>query len=441
MTRSEPVSTLLRSRPEAALARIAGGVMLVVVAAALVVPRGAMNYLAILTLVVGALAVQRGWRLRDARWPTPAARGLLVLGGVAVASSLWAVAPVEAWKLGALFLLNVLLTVVACDLLWQEKGVRLARLGLGLVIGLLLGLTFQLEEILSRLWLHKLLYNTFPSQIPGNTDDYNVANGVVVSVASFMLNRQVAVAAMLLWPTLLVVSGVRDTAWRRTLWLGILALSCAVILLSQHESSKLALVCSLAAFAGAALSYRWSGRVVLAVWLIATLLIVPIAASMFHAKLYEQTWIQTSGRARIIMWGYTATLVAKAPVLGIGAGSAAVLDAKADHTNLPGQPWGLYTAGHQHNIYLQTWYELGLLGALVLCVTGVLGWRRIGTLPGGVRCYALATFVSVAGLCATSYGIWQPWLCASLGLAAVALSIAMRHAETSAFDLLREGVD
>jgi O-antigen ligase len=60
-------------------------------------------------------------------------------------------------------------------------------------------------------------------------------------------------------------------------------------------------------------------------------------------------------------------------------------------------------------VYLQTWYELGLVGATLLLIAGVLCLRAISALPNAAYPFALATFAVCAAELATSWEIWQRW--------------------------------
>jgi len=70
---------------------------------------------------------------------------------------------------------------------------------------------------------------------------------------------------------------------------------------------------------------------------------------------------------------------------------------------------------HAHNVYLQTWYELGLVGVTLLMLFGLSIVNAIKTLSLTVQPYAYATFTSAAVVAASSYGMWQIWFLAMFG--------------------------
>jgi O-antigen ligase len=169
---------------------------------------------------------------------------------------------------------------------------------------------------------------------------------------------------------------------------------------------------------------------ILAGWLVASLLIVPIAATAYGAGLFKAGWIPETGRNRIILWAVTANEVRKAPYLGVGVGSTKELDEQAapkaqkpaDHT------YPLRTGRHAHNVFMQTWYELGAAGALILSAIGVCAWLVLGRLEPNLQPYAFASFVCAAVIGAFSWGMWQTWFMAAYAIWALALALAIEWA-------------
>jgi O-antigen ligase len=81
---------------------------------------------------------------------------------------------------------------------------------------------------------------------------------------------------------------------------------------------------------------------------------------------------------------------------------------------------------HSHCIYLQTWFELGAVGALLLTAFGLSVIAAIGRLAPRTQPYAYATFASSAAMAAVSYGMWQAWFITSFALTAVLCVLGTR---------------
>jgi O-antigen ligase len=150
------------------------------------------------------------------------------------------------------------------------------------------------------------------------------------------------------------------------------------------------------------------------------MLVVPVATLAYHSHLYLSPWLAHSAQHRIVIWGYTSTLIAKAPILGSGINTARALnDPDGYDTPLaPGSDFRLTTNLHSHNGYLQTWYETGAVGALILLGFGLLVLNSLARAPTEVQPYLYATFATCALLGGTSFSLWQPWFMASFGFAA-----------------------
>ena len=206
-------------------------------------------------------------------------------------------------------------------------------------------------------------------------------------------------------------------------------LSAAVVFLSSHESSKLAFLIGLAAFGLASVSRRGAARLVPAAWVITCLAAVPAALLAHRLDLHNAHWLQDSARHRIVIWNYTAERTLEAPWIGIGANATYVLGPELEKS-MPqesvGIPFRETLSIHAHNVYLQTWLELGVVGAMLLTLFGLSVLGLIGRLVPEIQPYAYATFSSVATMASASYGMWQHWFVALFGLVTIAFAVGAR---------------
>ncbi len=419
---------------------IAAGTMLSVAIAMHIAPRGDWLYLTLASGALFALLIAQGWSLAEAKRPTGTVLALATFAALAIAGELWGAVPGRAIASGGAFLGMVVLGTIACDAIARLSDETIRRAGFGLMVGFLAGLAFLMFETLSHFALQRWFYAALPGLVRATDKHLHLLKDQVAVIDPSNIKRHMAQATLLLWPVALLHLAFWREARGRLISAALIAATLAAGLLARHDSSNLALGASLIAFLAANGSYRWTWRAVTAAWLLLTLFIVPLMLLQFEARYYEQDWIQQSGRHRMVIWGYSAGEVGKAPLLGIGAGSGKVVDARrTDVKAVPGQPFEFRTADHQHNFYLQAWYEMGLAGALTLCFAGLVALYRLRRLPDGVRCYALATFVAAMFLVSTSYGLWQEWFVASIAIAAVALTLAVRFATPEAFDVPAAG--
>ena len=90
------------------------------------------------------------------------------------------------------------------------------------------------------------------------------------------------------------------------------------------------------------------------------------------------------------------------------------------------------TAHHAHSVFLQTWYELGIVGAILLAAAGAFVVLRIELLPLQAQPFAAATFVAFVVIASFAWGMWQTWFMCATALTALYLGIAAATAREPA---------
>jgi len=232
---------------------------------------------------------------------------------------------------------------------------------------------------------------------------------------------------LMLWPALLMLAK-RVVDWRTALLpIGLIVLVVVATFGSDHQTSMLAFVASGFTFLLYRLAPRTARVLVMIGWLAAVLLVRPAVLLAYNNGLQSATWLQESARARITLWAYTERQMRKAPILGVGAQTTRAESESGRRAEvLPGQVWPQWTGSHGHNIFLQTWYELGAVGAALLLGMGILILRWLWTLGRPGEDFAAAAFVCVTTMCASSFGMWQAWFIAACMLVVPMLAIGLR---------------
>lgn len=134
---------------------------------------------------------------------------------------------------------------------------------------------------------------------------------------------------------------------------------------------------------------------------------------------------------RIEIWRFAGARILERPLLGWGfdtarafPGADRVLDPATGATQMP---------LHPHNVGLQWWLELGLVGAIIgaLTIAAIAGAAARRPTAAG-RAGALAALAAALVVSKLSYGAWQSWWLAGLGLAAAfaALGPPARHTDS-----------
>lgn len=390
----------------------------------------------LLTLTMAAILVVsttgRGL-LADLRRDTAARVGAAFLLYLVVSAGL-SLDPAAGYRKLAVVALIFAVWLLAWGGLERASGPAVSRGASAFLIGCLAGAALLTFEVLSDQALIRLLYNAFPILRPESTKHIGMAVGQVIMVGPYTLNRNLALLVLMIWPALAILSNRSHGPMRWLLAGGLVVLAAVAILPSEHETSQIALVVGILVFALSQLSSRIVVMGLAAVWCLAFVAAIPAARVAYDvAELHKADWLPETGRARIIMWGYTAKQIPKAPILGIGIRSTRVLDKRqlanvekpADHVVRP-RP-----GRHAHNLFLQTWFELGLIGVAFLIALGLLVLRRIARMPETIRPFANAQFAAFVAVAAFAWGMWQSWLLAGYALTTLYLLLAER--------LLRDG--
>ena len=350
--------------------------------------------------------------------------------GYALLSSLWAASALQGMLEGLMAAVIAFASLVLVKLVTLDKPAHTVRLGWGLVAGLVIGLSFFLFEELSGQAIKIWLYNSIGINTdPAEADTFHkIANGKLYWVSPSTLARNVAPISILLTPVIMALLGNRPGNRGRLYAAALFGFSCLVIFLSPHETSKVAVIGAVAIFALACYKRAWAHGAVKAAWLISCLLIVPVALLAHQLQLQNAPWLQRSAQHRILIWNFTAKQVAQAPIFGTGIYTTYMrgpeITAKAATETNKRHKEGM--SRHAHNVFLQTWFELGLVGAVLLLLTGLAVLNKIASLSERLQAFALASFTSVLALMSSSYGMWQNWFLALFALTPVFFAIGAR---------------
>jgi O-antigen ligase len=301
-----------------------------------------------------------------------------------------------------------------------EEARVLARSAL---IGLLPGIAFLLVELFFDQPITRFLTNHVARLFDINPKKANVVGGEVTKVSVFLLNRNVTSLVLLLVPCLLFMTAFAASGMRR-LGLGALIVATALCVLSSQSGTSVVAFFVGGLVYGLAQLARTRVRALLAGgWAIATLLAVPLSALPYELGWQHWKWLPPeSVAARFYIWKHMADEVYKNPITGIGIRGTRelklVIPTGADEV-LRGR-----RIQHPHNIFLQTWLELGAIGAILLLGVGLAGLWQIGRLPPVEQASAYALFAICSAIGLSGFDFWQTWLLASAGFAWAAMRLA-----------------
>lgn len=390
-----------------------------------VAPRLAPFLLLILAIVLIVAALRRGLAWRALLEPNPAMMALAAFAAYAALSAIWAAEPGEAVSKGLLLLAMTFVVFAVAAAIPSLDADQIRRAGIAFVAGALCAALFITIELLTKGALTRTAMNVIPVLQPDSAKRIRIADGRVTQIKEAVFNQHVVIVAFQLWPGLLALSKMQSP--RRGLLSALFFIALAVpIGLSEHDSSQIGLIASALVLALAWVKSRAAIRGLALAWCLGFALVLPLAFLSYKAELHLTKLLPQSARARIIIWEYTAERVFERPLLGIGADSTP--GAKEAAAMTPEQPKDFVqartTGHHAHNLFLQTWYELGSVGALLAAIAGAAVVLRILLLPEPAQPYGAAAFTMFAAIAAFAYGMWQVWLIAAVGLLVVYLLMA-----------------
>jgi O-antigen ligase len=233
--------------------------------------------------------------------------------------------------------------------------------------------------------------------------------------------RGVSVLAVLVWPALL---GLFFAGFRWRLWsLGLAVL--AAIALIEDWTVLLAYLGGGAVFFLALLGRRpvlHLLRIAAALWVLA----IPVLFQIIIPKLNPAGMVDhvtSSVTHRLYIWEFATGKTLERPLTGYGIDTTRAVPGGRDKVLLATKPklhWGEKISLHTHNVPVQLWLELGIVGALLAAALVWLLFSIPLVLADRVAAAALAgMLVTGFGILNGAYGAWQVWWQAGFALAAM----------------------
>mgnify|MGYP001806592536 CR=1 FL=1 len=236
------------------------------------------------------------------------------------------------------------------------------------------------------------------------------------------MNQSAVTMVLWLWPILLLAAAALGSMAA----LGLAALVATAVFLSESETAKLALVTGALAFAVFQWRRPWLFGV-LAVAVTVSVLSQPLLPAFVDAILPKHALDALEGahaRERLVIWRSYAAATAMEPMAGFGFDSSGEIGFGPLLERFPEELRSGIRDSHPHNMALQVWVELGLMGAFLVAVALGRIIRAAGRLDASVTPAAAAAIVAALLVAAVGYGAWQAWWLSSLAMLPVLLKAA-----------------
>ena len=335
-----------------------------------------------------------GWQ---GRWPFSPILILLALGVAwAAVTSFWALAANDALALAGSLAVLFIVVVLLLDRAGRVAAPERVLTGTMLVAGFALASALLAVELIADLPLAKLVRGARPGQ-----DNLELS----------LLTPALTVLVLMAWPTAHVISH----RWKRAVVV-VPVVVIGLVWLGDSVTAWIAIGAGLAAF-GLVAAFGKRGAAGLGFAAALFVLAVPLVAQVVTPDRAEQllAGVRPSAIHRIYTWEFTADRIAEHPFVGWGLDSSRAIPGGQELVVQDGPALSL----HPHNAGLQIWLELGLPGAMILAALLLAIGRGLAGLPRPAMAPAAAAFAAAFVFASLSFGIWQNWWVAALGLTAV----------------------
>jgi exopolysaccharide production protein ExoQ len=373
-------------------------------------PLGIAPLLSVVALLLIALAPRV--RLAQAKPFRPLAILLALLSLWGALSALWSTIPSHSlFEGGRLALLSASGIVVAAAGLSLDDSAR-AKIGHAGIIGLVLGFIVALIERYGNFPIHRLVSAAPLDRVYAITalDRGAIVLAVTgwISIGYLLLQRRQAGAALLFAAAFLTL-------------IQLVSLSALVGFLFATVVFALA---------------RWQPRLVMILFAVGFAVLtatMPLAHPSREFVIGLDTtapWIKPSALHRLIIWRFASDRIAEHPLLGWGMDASRALPdgtmEARDYLQVPPDALGGRINGavmplHPHDAILQSWLELGIVGAalgLAIFVWTVTRPRLSPDARPAVRAMGLAVIAAALPPLLLDFGVWQAWWQSTLWFAA-----------------------
>jgi hypothetical protein len=372
------------------------------------------------TLIGPALKYHCGWR--ELIRPSPVWTIIFILGIYLLINVTWAANQLFAMGSVALFWGLSLLSCASIRSIDYLSFGLLRRAAISFAMGAALGTVYLLFDLLTHASLMRWLLNTV-ELLQRNPKHMNIINGEVIRIKSSVLNHNAAVVMFNFWPALACLTSAYSKS--RPLSVGLFALTAITIFLSEHDSSKVALALSSLVFLCAIFWPRFTVKGLAVTWCLAFVLVLPTVLAAYKVDLQKAEWLPSSFRQRVVIWQYTAEAIPAHLWGGIGVASTPALKPTPDAAKIDSSGFRRTTGEHSHDLFLQTWYELGGVGVLLVAVAGASIALIIYSMPSIARPFASAAFFACLAVEAFAWSIWQTWLMCAICLLVLYLHVSI----------------
>ena len=240
------------------------------------------------------------------------------------------------------------------------------------------------------------------------------------------MKRSAMPPVLLLWPAIVLCLA------KKQLWMiGVLAVAVAIGVAAAHSGAPAAAAACGAVLFVTALAAPRVGLGLLAAGLAVLLVTAPWTGSILTRDLPADTTVtlqEEHAEHRLVIWNAFEKRGFDHPLLGHGFdASFKVATSPRPGGASPPPDSARIVDFHPHDIILQFWIELGLLGLATAAVVCCFLLAKLAPRRGVPLASRLGLFVTVIGIGLVGLSAWQPWWLASIAAALLWFDFADRY--------------
>jgi O-antigen ligase len=238
---------------------------------------------------------------------------------------------------------------------------------------------------------------------------------------SFIFNRPVIVLTLLFWPlSAWILRLPRPLLTRLIFLLGIVSVLIYTLLKAESSAAVLGLA---GGVCGLFLARFWPRLAMgmMAFGFASAFLFAPVLGDVSGRLIpppVHETLKEGHSQDRVNIWQSFGDVARQSPWFGFGIGTTRAMDKMPIAQQVSPSHRELLGAGHPHNMFLQVWVELGIMGVLfALILIALYGVRPLAHLDAATLAprYALVCTISLIAL--VGHGLWQGWWIAAIAAA------------------------
>ncbi|MEO1252184.1 MAG: O-antigen ligase family protein [Pseudomonadota bacterium] len=238
------------------------------------------------------------------------------------------------------------------------------------------------------------------------------------------LGRGVTALAPAMFPAAIIAAAV----WNRYAGLGVVLLGVAAAFSNDVSANAVALAVGLIA---AILAFKAPRGMIISLLIaaLAALLLAPLATYLPVEAAFAlgEGVLPSSWLHRIAIWQTAAARIPEGLPFGFGADYARIWSESAPMIVVPDTSELLpVIPNHPHNLFLQTWLELGLPGVFALAIFLIAGARVLASanLQKPIVAASCGAFAAILVSILVEASLWQVWRLASMAVAAMGVGLA-----------------